>query len=143
MNIQLNIENISGLNEFKETAFSFPEETGIIRDGEVVIGFFNATRRSEELQLELLEILPQHQQKGYGAESLNRLFVFYDGITKISGVSSADSEGFFWSVGADAYYSCEKCPILECSRNEEAILDPEQHDCEERDVMFFSLSRNS
>ena len=90
----------------------------ILKDNEVVgfVDYYIDTTRSE-IYLDVIEILDEFQNKGYGREVVNLLFKKYPDINKIVGLSHPNAVSFWNNLGAEFFDTCKYCNYNGCTNH--------------------------
>lgn len=85
--------------------FILNNPTYILKDDEIIIGFYGLLIGEEETSLEYLFIEPQHIGKGYGKALWNHALEEYKrlGIREFTIITSPDARGFYLRMGATIY----------------------------------------
>lgn len=145
--VRLSFENIDNMPEVKETEFGFSGNCGVIRnENDEIVGFFTVLIDEPVLKLQEIEILQKYQNKGYGKDTIRKIFDKYPIIEKIEGLATDTSVEFYLSLGAEFQDTCSDCSYDECfhnSKNSEADKDYDDFvdTCDEYSEDCFVISR--
>lgn len=90
----------------------------ILNDNEVV-GFVDywIDTIASEIYLDVIEILDEFQNKGYGRETVNLLFKKYPDINKIVGLSHPNAVSFWNNLGVEFFDTCKCCSYNGCTNH--------------------------
>lgn len=143
--LKISFENVDNMEESKNTELGFEGDSGVIKNEKnSIIGFFKMEIEETKIYLLELEILDEYRNNGYGSEFINILFEKYPNIKEVYGLSLDTANGFYASIGADFYSSCENCTYIECvynSLNENNEEDSSESVCDEYSDNYFSISK--
>lgn len=140
--VTISFENVENIKEAKDTEFGFNGKSGVIRDKNVIVGFYNIYIDEPEITLNELEILDEFRFSGYGTQFLKALFNKYPECNEIVGNALEDSVGFYANLNTEFSDTCSSCLITSCECHPEADIDNiSQGQCDEYSENLFRIRK--
>jgi hypothetical protein len=140
--VTISSENVDNIKEVKDTEFGFNGKSGVIRDENVIVGFYNIYIDEPEITLEELEILDKFRFSGYGTQFLKALFDKYPECDEIVGNALEDSIGFYENLNAEFSDTCSSCSITSCECHPEVnVGNISQRQCDECSENLFRIRK--
>lgn len=97
----------------------FKSTVDVILKDNTIVGFIDYSFYlvDSTIEINLIEILEEHQHNGYGKETISELFKKHPNIKYIKGLSHPEATGFWCSIGADFRDTCEDCDYDACTHH--------------------------
>lgn len=142
--VNLTFENVDNCKEAKSTEFGFNSNAGVIRDKDIIVGFFTIGIDEPEIDLQELEIVEEYKGQGYGINFIEALFLKYPDCNEITGKALEDSASFYANLKAEFTDTCSTCPVTSCYYSplcDEDIDDYEAELCDDYSDNIFKITK--